>query len=267
MWILSPLGFFSIVEKPNDRTSGTLTIRARVRADLERLKEQKLPGMGPIMEHAGTDYRYRAQAPRGDIAMALGNLVMKLDYANFKNEVAKRQGKQRASAYGKVWDVLYSLQDEAVKSDRPDATAPQETALRGKKMAYGGVLVNAMGQVLLREPKNHFDGYVWTFPKGRPDRGESPENAALREVREETGYAARIAQKIPGTFDGGTTVTEYFLMMPSGEPSAFDKKETQSIRWAALDEAAKLIAMTGNKTGRQRDLAVLDAVRTMLRKS
>jgi 8-oxo-dGTP diphosphatase len=58
------------------------------------------------------------------------------------------------------------------------------------------------GRVLLRRPKGDFDGYVWTFPKGRPDAGETPEQAALREVKEETGYSAKVIGKLPGSFRG-----------------------------------------------------------------
>ena len=45
MWLMTPSGFFSIVQKPEDEQAGTLTIRARVRGDLERLRETCLPGM------------------------------------------------------------------------------------------------------------------------------------------------------------------------------------------------------------------------------
>ncbi|WP_363318977.1 NUDIX hydrolase [Brevundimonas sp.] len=36
-------------------------------------------------------------------------------------------------------------------------------------------------EVLLVEPLNHFGGYGWTFPKGRPNPGENPAKAALGE--------------------------------------------------------------------------------------
>ena len=68
--------------------------------------------------------------------------------------------------------------------------------------AFGGVLIRTDGTILLREPAGHYGGYVWTFPKGRRDPGESAEEAALREVREETGYRARITGKLPGVFGG-----------------------------------------------------------------
>jgi 8-oxo-dGTP diphosphatase len=51
-----------------------------------------------------------------------------------------------------------------------------------KADAYGAVIFNAKGQVLLREPSGHFGGYVWTFAKGRPDAGESPAETAIRET-------------------------------------------------------------------------------------
>jgi len=50
MWLITSVGFFSIVEKPDDREAGTLTIRARVREDLEALRRQFLPDLAPIQE-------------------------------------------------------------------------------------------------------------------------------------------------------------------------------------------------------------------------
>lgn len=140
-------------------------------------------------------------------------------------------------------------------SPRPwSATVPP-----GKKVAYGGVVFDPEGRVLLREPRNHFDGYVWTFPKGRPDPGESPEATALRETFEETGVQATIDRAIPGEFPGGTTINRYFLMSAPLESGAVpdNDPETQAIRWVAPAEAMRMIGMTTNALGRERDLNVL----------
>jgi 8-oxo-dGTP diphosphatase len=123
--------------------------------------------------------------------------------------------------------------------------------------AYGGVLVDEQGRVLLREPAGHYDDYVWTFPKGRPDPGETPEQAALREVKEETGYTAEIVAKLPGSYPGGVTRTEYFLMRPLGEPGPYDLAETANVQWATLEKARELIGLTTNPMGRKRDQGVL----------
>ena len=48
MWLITPVGFFSIVQKPSDVAADTLTVRARVQGDLEALREQFLPGLGAI---------------------------------------------------------------------------------------------------------------------------------------------------------------------------------------------------------------------------
>jgi 8-oxo-dGTP diphosphatase len=127
-----------------------------------------------------------------------------------------------------------------------------------KADAYGGVLINERGEVQLREPSNHFGGYVWTFAKGRPDPGETPEQTALREVLEETGQAARILALIPEVFAGTTTSTVFFLMEPVGKPGPFSD-ETDAVRWVDRETARLLVAMTTTPTGRERDLRVLDA--------
>ena len=110
MWLLTPIGFFSIVEKPYDRYDGTLTVRARVEGDLTALKERYLPEMGEIKADQGTDYRFRATAPREAVARALSQLTLDLDYSNFKDQVSRVQGYERASVYGEVWNRLYRLQ-------------------------------------------------------------------------------------------------------------------------------------------------------------
>ncbi len=125
------------------------------------------------------------------------------------------------------------------------------------KKAYGGVIINEVGQVLLREPANHFDGYVWTFAKGKADPGESAEATALREVEEETGIRGKIVAKIPGTFDGSTTSNEYFLMSSVKDTGKFHW-ETTSVKWVGQEEAKKLIMHTSNEKGRIRDLKLLE---------
>ena len=108
MWIFTPFGFFSIVQKPHD-ASDQLTIRGRVRGDLENLVSH-LPSASAIREDVNADYRYRITADKDDIAYLMARLVVDLDYDNFKNQVAMRHGYERAASYGDVWSTLYELQ-------------------------------------------------------------------------------------------------------------------------------------------------------------
>ena len=108
MWLFTPFGFYSIVEKPWDKPNGTLTIRARVAKDLDTLRLQ-LPELGTIAEDPKADYRFRAQAPRAAVAKTMSRLAESLDYDNFKDAVAKTQGQARAHRYHEVWEVLSQL--------------------------------------------------------------------------------------------------------------------------------------------------------------
>ena len=122
MWLITPTGFYSIVEKPTDRGKQTLTVRARVRGDLLALRRAYCPSLGRVRESDDTDYRYRATAKRADVARALAAMIDGLGYSNFKSEVAIQQGLDRAHLYHDVWNVLRRLQDDpAFAASRPAA--------------------------------------------------------------------------------------------------------------------------------------------------
>lgn len=56
------------------------------------------------------------------------------------------------------------------------------------ELGAGGVVFNAKREVLLLRDRMGF----WVFPKGHPEPGESLEEAAVREVWEETGVRAEV---------------------------------------------------------------------------
>ena len=248
MWLFTTIGFFSVVRKDGEQH---LTVRARSSADLDRLRQQFMTELSATISKAGTDYPFRATISQQAFAKGMASIGESIDYHNFKDEVAAKMGKKRAGTYSKVWSVLREIETEKT------ADAPAEKpAVDG--VAYGGVVLNTAGQLLLREPKNHYDAYVWTFPKGKAEPGESERQAALREVREEGGVEAKIVRRIPGEFQGGTSKCIYFLMTMEREVG-FDEDETQSVAWVTADGAAKLIQKTPNQIGQRRDLAVLKA--------
>ena len=107
MWLMTNFGFFSIVKKESE---DYLTVRARAMQDLLNLRERYLPAMGAIEVSDYTDYRYRVRVPREAFAEALKDISLDIDYPNFKNSVARKQGKARARGYEDVWRRLYDLQ-------------------------------------------------------------------------------------------------------------------------------------------------------------
>ncbi|HOI94567.1 MAG TPA: hypothetical protein PK250_07660 [Syntrophobacter fumaroxidans] len=109
MWLITNFGFFSIVQKSGERD---LTVRARVREDLDTLREKYLPSLSETAEWEGTDYRFRAKASHAAVADAMRMIALDIDYSNFKNSVMAKQGSKREETYANVWSVLYRLQEE-----------------------------------------------------------------------------------------------------------------------------------------------------------
>jgi 8-oxo-dGTP diphosphatase len=97
------------------------------------------------------------------------------------------------------------------------------------------------GRLLLVHRPRYDD---WTFPKGKLDPGESFEDAALREVREETGFRCSLGRELPSSryeAKGRPKLVRYWLMAPQGESPFEPNEETDEIRWVTPDEARTLL--------------------------
>ncbi len=249
MWLFTTIGFFSVVQKPDE---GYLTVRARVAADLERLRGTYMPELSATVAGAGTDYPYRATISHEAYAHGLAKMAQDIHYDNFKDAVAQALGAEREGIYAQVWANMLQLRDKS-----PTTARVEQRRRPRKRHAYGGVVFDAAGRILLREPSGHFGGYTWTFPKGRPQPGEEPAATARREVLEETGIATTIVAELPGSFAGETTENTYFLMLLDRDTGR-QPAETAAIRWATEAEARRLIGQTSSTVGRARDLRVLE---------
>ena len=109
MWLFTPFGFFSTVQKPGQ---SFLTVRTRVAADLDRLREAYMPELSATIRKAGTDYPFRATISHADFARGLAKIGGDIHYGNFKSEVARIMGHQREAVYHKVWSALTQLEKE-----------------------------------------------------------------------------------------------------------------------------------------------------------
>jgi len=86
---------------------------------------------------------------------------------------------------------------------------------------------------------------LWIFPKGHIEDGESPDETALRETREEAGVAADLVGRIGALeFESGKDVihVEYFLVRWAADVPADEERER---RWCSVENAADLIAFEG----------------------
>ena len=100
------------------------------------------------------------------------------------------------------------------------------------------------GRVLLIRTRTRRGQTVWTFPKGRIRRGEAFWAAALREIREETGYLCRLKRKLKATnyiFRSDTTqiskTVHWFLVEPTRQAGEPNPREVREIEWFPFSEA------------------------------
>jgi 8-oxo-dGTP diphosphatase len=69
-----------------------------------------------------------------------------------------------------------------------------------QKVAAGGVVIETDSAGTSRVLLVHRPAYDdWSFPKGKAEPGETIEQTALREVKEETGLACRIIRELGST--------------------------------------------------------------------
>ena len=108
MWIFTTSGFYSIVA--DQQMPGHAIVRARVRADLEAFCART--GAPDPIEAQDHDYLFRTSVPYATLAADLAAQAEAIGYPNFKNEVAARQGHDRAHRYGRIWSVMHELQED-----------------------------------------------------------------------------------------------------------------------------------------------------------
>jgi 8-oxo-dGTP pyrophosphatase MutT (NUDIX family) len=85
----------------------------------------------------------------------------------------------------------------------------------------------------------------WTLPKGKLDRAESFEEAALREVEEETGLRCRLVRELPAAeyaVKGRPKRVRYWLMEVEADPGFVANEEVDELRWTEPAEALRLLS-------------------------
>jgi 8-oxo-dGTP diphosphatase len=114
--------------------------------------------------------------------------------------------------------------------------------------AAGGVVWRRAGDdvEVLAVHRPRYDD--WSLPKGKLDAGEGFEEAALREVEEETGLTCELGRKLPDvTYDdhkGRSKLVRYWTMTPDpgGDFNFTPNDEVDELRWVRVAEAGALLS-------------------------
>jgi 8-oxo-dGTP pyrophosphatase MutT (NUDIX family) len=118
--------------------------------------------------------------------------------------------------------------------------APADNIVR----AAGAVLVDGERVALVHRPR--YDD--WTLPKGKNEPGEDDIAAALREVREETGFHGRIERDlgvVRYTVEKQgivrPKVVRYYVMRAAAAAAFVPNDEVDELRWVTREQAAQLL--------------------------
>ena len=100
-----------------------------------------------------------------------------------------------------------------------------------------GVVIKQDNKYLLVQESMPSQYGLWNWPAGRVDVGETIEEAAVREGKEETGYDVELVRKL-GIWQGNTkeAVKHAFEAKIIGGELNFPKDEILDVRWFRKEE-------------------------------
>jgi len=121
-------------------------------------------------------------------------------------------------------------------------------------VSAGGVVCRFQGDQVEVLLCGRFQPLLWALPKGGPNPSETLEEAALREVEEETGLKASIVTelgKITYWFVSDGTryhkIVHFYLMRPEGGSLESQEPEFDMVRWYPSQEACNAMTYPNEK--------------------
>ena len=151
-------------------------------------------------------------------------------------------------------------QNTAQKSAQPKrAEVKRPYAKRVDEVSAGGLVIDTTGTMgLLIGRYDHKDAsgkrVLWSLPKGHIEEGETPEQAAIREVAEETGITSSITKSL-GVIDfwfmaGGKRIhktVHHFMFTEVGGILLAQESEVDEVSWFPLSEIVERLAYPDEK--------------------
>jgi len=173
----------------------------------------------------------------------------------------KRRRRRPANRSPQSQDLASSSNPDSqtLKPAPKSSKAKAPYAKRVDEVSAGGLVIDTTGKLGLligRRDQKDASGkrILWSLPKGHIEEGESPEQAALREVQEETGIES-VIEKSLGVIDfwfmaGGKRIhktVHHYLFRESGGLLAPQETEVDEVAWFPLAEIVERLAYPDEK--------------------
>lgn len=104
-----------------------------------------------------------------------------------------------------------------------------------------GCVIKFDGKFLLVQEKQKRAYGLWNLPAGHVDKGETIEQAAVREAKEESGFDVEIIRKLPVSHDSiDTPVKHAFLAKITSGELHFPSDELLDAKWFTYQEISQM---------------------------
>ncbi|CAB4963608.1 unannotated protein [freshwater metagenome] len=152
--------------------------------------------------------------------------------------------------------------NKTATANKPQKSAPHKPmkyAKRVDEVSAGGLVIDTtgtkgllIGRKDLKDQKG--ERLLWSLPKGHIEEGETPEEAAIREVCEETGIESEISKSL-GVIDfwfmaGGKRIhktVHHYLFKETGGHLAPQITEVDDVGWFPLEDIISMLAYPDEK--------------------
>ena len=145
------------------------------------------------------------------------------------------------------------------KKSAASASPKVRYAKRVDEVSAGGLVIDFSGTKGLLigrfdQKDANRERLLWSLPKGHIEEGETPQEAAIREVAEETGITSEISREL-GVIDfwfmaGGKRIhktVHHFLFKEVSGVLTPQESEVDEARWFPLEEIVNLLAYPDEK--------------------